>query len=74
MVAGNAGGIPSQMAGGGGFLVSSVEETARRVLEFLKKPELAAEEGRKGKAYVREHFLITRLIEDHLKIMKMLST
>lgn len=74
VVAGNAGGIPSQMAGGGGFLVSSVEETATRVLEFLKKPELAAEEGRKGKAYVREHFLITRLIEDHLKIMKMLST
>ncbi|MBE0447886.1 MAG: glycosyltransferase, partial [Actinobacteria bacterium] len=69
VVARRAGGIPSQMAGGGGSLVESVEETAEKVLELLANPELAAEEGRRGKAYVHKNFLITRLIHDELKLL-----
>ncbi len=69
VVAGRAGGIPLQLAGGGGFLAGSVDETAMRVLELLANPKMAEEQGRKGRHYVREHFLITRLIRDDLKLM-----
>ena len=73
IVAGRAGGIPMQLAGGGGFLVDSVEETAKRALEVLDNPGPAAEEGRRGRRYIREHFLIMRLIKDHLNLLLSLA-
>jgi len=69
VVAGRAGGIPVQMEGGGGFLVDSVNETAERVLELLDNPDLAIEEGRRGKEHVFKRFLITRLIQDELSLL-----
>ncbi|MDI6717071.1 MAG: glycosyltransferase [Actinomycetota bacterium] len=72
VVAGKAGGIPIQMAGGGGFLVESIEETAKRVLELLSNPVMAAEEGKRGKEHVRKNFLITRLIKDELMLLESL--
>lgn len=73
VVARRAGGIPIQMAGGGGFLVETVEETAARILELLNDPGMAVEQGRLGKAYVRSHFLLPRLVRDHLMLLKTLS-
>jgi len=73
VVAARAGGIPVQMAGGGGFLAESIEETAQRVLQLLANPELAAEEGRKGKLHIHKNFLITRLIYDELNLLASLS-
>ncbi len=73
IVAGRAGGIPMQLAGGGGFLIDSVEETAKRVLEVLNNPGPAAEEGQRGRQYIREHFLIMRLIKDHLNLLLSLA-
>lgn len=69
VVARRAGGIPLQMAGGGGFLINSVDEAAMRVLELLAEPKQADELGQKGRRYVRNHFIITRLIRDHLRLM-----
>lgn len=73
VVAGRAGGIPVQMEGGGGFLVDSINETAARVLELLADPDLAKEEGRRGKEHVRKRFLVARLIQDELNLLSTMS-
>ncbi len=69
VVAGRAGGIPSQMAGGGGFLVNSVEETAEKTLILINDRKFADLEGSRGREYVRKNFLVTRLVRDHLQLM-----
>lgn len=73
VVARRAGGISAQMAGGGGFLTETVEDTAAKVLELLNNPSLAQEEGRRGRRYVQDNFLITRLIRDQLELLNSLS-
>lgn len=75
VVAGRAGGIPLQMAdGAGGILVESVEECAAGIVRLLRDPHEAAELGRLGKERVREHFLIPRLLLNHLRLMQELAT
>jgi trehalose synthase len=60
MVAGRAGGIPLQMADGvGGILVDGVDECAAAMRELLADRER-----------VREHFLIPRLVLNHLELMR----
>jgi trehalose synthase len=69
VVAGRAGGIPLQMQGGaGGFLVDSVEECAGRTLWLIQNPEEGKTLAARGKALVRERFLLTRLIADELRL------
>lgn len=70
VVAGRAGGIPMQMPEGvGGLLVDSVEECAQGMLELLRDRELAAELGQAGRAHVREHFLLPRLLLEELRLL-----
>jgi trehalose synthase len=70
VVAGNTGGIPLQMADGeGGFLVSREEDWAARIDELLSNREEARAIGARGRERVRERFMITRLLEDELKLM-----
>jgi trehalose synthase len=70
VVAGRAGGIPLQMpAGTGGFLVDSVDDCARRILELLGDSGVAAELGRSGREHVREHYLLPRLLADELRLL-----
>jgi trehalose synthase len=69
VVAGRAGGIPLQLQdGAGGYLVDSVDECAKRVLELLKDPEQRHDLGEQGHALVRDRFLLTRLIADELRL------
>jgi len=68
VVAGNAGGIPIQMQGGGGFLTESIEESAAKVFYLLENKQEAAEMARLGKKYIKDNFLITRLVKDELKL------
>jgi trehalose synthase len=71
MVAGNCGGIRIQIKNGkNGFLVDSVEESAKRVVELLENPEKAAELGKNAKESVREHYLLPRLLRDELLVYK----
>src|SRR5947209_8097007 len=44
--------------GGGGFLVSSLEEAADRIVRLLKDKKLREELGKKGRETVREKFLL----------------
>jgi trehalose synthase len=68
-IGGDVGGIPLQVQDGvSGYLVSSVDECANRVLDILNDPDLARTLGRRGKEHVRAHFLTPRYLRDYLKI------
>jgi len=69
VVAGRVGGIPLQLADGvGGFLVDSVEACAERILWLLQHRDQARAIGAAGRERVREHFLLTRLLADDLRL------
>ena len=68
MIAGNVGGIRSQITNGvSGWLVDSVEEAAAAAIDALGNPERAAQMARTGKEHVREQFLTPRYLRDHLR-------
>jgi len=68
-IGGAVGGIPLQVEDGvTGFLVSSIEQCAARALEVLGDPALGKFLGRRGKEYVRTHFLMPRYLRDYLRI------
>ncbi len=70
VVAGKAGGIPLQMADGvGGVLVENVEDCARATVHLLRHPQEARELGEQGRARVREHFLLPRLLLNEVSLM-----
>lgn len=72
VVAGNVGGIPSQITDGKtGFLVDphDYQACAQRVITLLKDPKLSQEMGKAAKESVREKFLTTRLISDYLDLI-----
>ena len=73
VVGGNVGGIPLQVRDGwNGYLVSTVQETADRILHLLRHPEKAAEMGRRGREFVREYYLLPRGVQDHLTVVDQL--
>ena len=73
VVAGKTGGIPMQLQDGGGFLVTSIQECAERVIYLLSNPEEAKFIGQQGKEGVRKKFLITRLLRDELRCLLSLT-
>jgi trehalose synthase len=74
VVAGNTGGIPLQLEDGvSGFLCDSHEEYARRISYLFNNREEARSMGERGKARVREEFLMLRLIADELRCLCKLS-
>ncbi len=74
VVGGKVGGIPLQIVDGEtGFLVSSVEECADRVLYLLQHPEDARRMGDAARERVRQHFLCTRHLLDYLKLFNEVS-
>ena len=69
VVGSNVGGIPLQILHGKtGFLVNSIEEAAERTIYLLKHPVEAKKLGKRGKEHVSKNFLITRHLEDYLKL------
>lgn len=69
VVAGNVGGIPSQITDGvNGFLVNSEEETAERLVSLLKDADLRRRLGQAARETVREKFLLTRYLEQYLEL------
>ncbi len=68
LVAGRVGGIPMQVAAGGGILVDTVPEAAAACAKLLKDPDFAAEMGRRGKEHVRKDYLTPRLLRDDLEL------
>lgn len=70
VIGGNVGGIRYQIRDGeNGFLVSSVDEAAERIVQLLRDPDLAERLGRAAHETVRECFLFTRTIEQYLDLI-----
>ena len=71
MIGGNAGGIRIQIDdGSNGYLVSSPQECARRIVTLMQDSELASFIGAAGRASVRRRFLLPRLALDYLKVAR----
>lgn len=70
VIGGNVGGIRVQIEDGEtGYLVDSVEETAERIVELIRKPEKREALGQAAREAVRKNYLLTRLLEDHLDLI-----
>lgn len=70
VIGGNAGGIPHQIDDGvNGYVVDTPEQAAERMVELVSDPDKAAEMGDRGRRKVRDNFLITRLLEQHLDLL-----
>jgi trehalose synthase len=73
VVASNVGGIPGQIEDGrNGFLLEpkDIEGFADRIVHLLKDPKEAEHLGQNATETVRQKFLITRLVSDHLDMLK----
>jgi trehalose synthase len=71
VVAGRAGGIPTQFpAGSQSYLIDSVESCAERVLYLLRHPGSRGDLGRAGQEHVRRRFLTPRLVRDELRLVR----
>ena len=65
-----SGGLVQQVVDGEtGFLADSTEQFAQRVSQLLRDPELARRLGRAGHLYVKERFLLPRLVADTLRLL-----
>jgi trehalose synthase len=69
VVGGRAGGIILQIRDGfDGYLVDSVEDCAKRIVDLLADPDGATAMGADGREHVRANFLSTRELEDWLNL------
>jgi trehalose synthase len=73
VVGGNVGGIPMQVIDGiNGFLINNIQEAAEKTLYLLKHQKEAKKMGAKGKEHILKNFLITRHLEDYLRLLNSL--
>ena len=69
VIGGNTGGIRDQIEDGvNGFLVSSIEEAAKRIVQLIRVKDLRVQLGQRAKETVRNRFLLTRLLEQYLDL------
>jgi trehalose synthase len=69
VIGGNAGGIRHQIEDGiNGFLVSSIEEAANRIVQLVKDGDLRGHLGQKARETVKQRFLLTGLLEQDLDL------
>ncbi len=75
VVGGDVGGIKLQIKNGvNGFLVNGFEEAAQKALFLLHNKKIARDMGIKARKSIKSDFLITRMIEDEINIMRKVAT
>jgi trehalose synthase len=75
VIGGNVGGIRYQIKDGeNGYLVSSVEETADRMVHLIKNEKLRQQMGQKARESVKKNFLLIRLLEQYLELLASFET
>ena len=75
VIGGNVGGIRYQIEDGeNGYLVSSVDETAERMVELIKNEKHRRKMGERARETVREKFLLSRLLEQYLDLFASFET
>ena len=52
-----------------GYIAGEPPEVAARIAELVRDPGLAIEMGEAGRERVRERFLVTRALEDELRLL-----
>lgn len=57
-----------------GFLVSSVEQAAERIVTLLKDETLRRSMGERARESVRARYLLTRLLEQYLDLFASFET
>ncbi|MFC1913839.1 glycosyltransferase [Chloroflexota bacterium] len=73
MIASPIGGIGLQLRDGEyGYFYNNPKESAEKVVYLLAHPQAADLMGRRGREYVREHFLLPDRMADVLKAVKMM--
>jgi len=69
VIGGNVGGIRYQIEDGvNGFLVSSIDETAERIVQLIKNERLQEQLGHNARESVKKRFLLTRYLEQYLDL------
>jgi trehalose synthase len=75
VIGGNVGGIRYQIEEGvNGFLVSSVEQAAARIVQLIKDEPLRRQMGARGREVVKGRFLMSRLLEQYLDLFASFET
>ncbi len=75
VIGGDVGGIRYQIEDGvNGYLVSSVEEAAERLVGLLKNKQLRDEMGKRARETVKDKFLMIRLLEQYLDLFGSFET
>jgi trehalose synthase len=75
VIGGNVGGIRYQIQDGvNGFLISSVEEAAERIVQLLQDETLCRRLGRAARDTVRKRFLLVRYLEQYLDLFNAFET
>lgn len=75
VIGGNVGGIRHQIEDGvNGFLVSSVDEAATRIVQLLKDEGLRKRLGERARQTVQQRFLLTRYLEQYLDLFNSFET
>ncbi|MGH7793142.1 MAG: glycosyltransferase [Thermodesulfobacteriota bacterium] len=75
VIGGNVGGIRYQIEDGvNGFLVSSVEEAADRIVQIIKDKRLRKRMGQRARQTVMKNFLMIRLLEQYLDLFNSFET
>ena len=75
VIGGNIGGIRLQIEDEvNGFLVSSIEETAERIVELIREPDLGRTLGRRARETIKKRFLLITLLERYLDLLNGFET
>lgn len=75
VIGGNTGGIRYQIKDGfNGFLVSSIEETAARIVRLIRDENLRRRLGEEARKQVMDNFLMTRSLENYLDLFSSFET
>lgn len=65
------GGIPLQVRHGyNGYFATDLHDFSKMIVKVLRDRKLAKRLGKNGKAHVQKNFLITRLLEDHIRLYR----
>lgn len=75
VIGGDVGGIRHQIEDGvNGFLVSSVDEAAQRMVQLLQDEKLRQQMGERARETVKQRFLMIRLLEQYLDLLNSFET
>ena len=75
VIGGNVGGIRYQIKdGNNGYLVSSVDEAAEKLVKLLKNKKLRENMGKKAHESVKKNFLLPKYLEGYLDLINSFET